>query len=62
MLYNRWLFGGRQLGGKAMWFWAHLGMQVFGFALFAAGFIVAMVSLPRPPDRDSLHFSHAVMG
>ncbi len=58
---RRWLFGGRQIRGKAVWYWAHLTLQLTGFAVFVAGFVLAMVRFRRP-QRGTLHFDHAVIG
>ncbi|KXZ53286.1 hypothetical protein GPECTOR_7g1180 [Gonium pectorale] len=58
---HRWLFGDRQLFGKAMWFQIHMFAQLSGFALFVAGFILAMVRFPRP-EGGTLKSAHAIQG
>ncbi|EFJ45271.1 hypothetical protein VOLCADRAFT_121209 [Volvox carteri f. nagariensis] len=59
---HRWLFDGRQVGGKALWYWTHIGMQLGGFGTFAVGFVLAMAYFRRPGSSDSLHFTHAAIG
>ncbi|PNH02513.1 hypothetical protein TSOC_011503 [Tetrabaena socialis] len=58
---HRWLFGSSTWRGKAVWFWAHLGLQLGGLALFAAGFVLAMVKFERPP-AGTLRSTHAILG
>ncbi|KAG2446460.1 hypothetical protein HYH02_008452 [Chlamydomonas schloesseri] len=58
---HRWLFRGRMWGSKAAWFWVHFVGQLGGFAVFCAGFILAMVSFKRP-QGGTLASSHAIMG
>jgi hypothetical protein len=57
----RWLLPGLTWRGKPLWLWAHMGLQLLGYALFVAGFIQALVVFPRP-GKGSLKASHANMG
>ncbi|PNH02514.1 hypothetical protein TSOC_011504 [Tetrabaena socialis] len=60
---HRWLFGSSTWRGKPVWFWAHLGLQLSGMALFMTGFVLAMVQFERPPGRiGNLRWSHAILG
>ncbi|KAG2433854.1 hypothetical protein HXX76_008209 [Chlamydomonas incerta] len=58
---HRWLFRGRMWGSKAAWFWVHFIGQLGGFAVFCAGFVLAMVAFDRP-QGGTLASSHAIMG
>ncbi len=57
----RWALPGKVIGGKPIWFWSHMLLQLSGLAIFAAGFILAMVKFGRP-TKGTLFFAHAVMG
>lgn len=58
---HRWALPGKVIGGKPIWFWSHMLLQLCGLAIFAAGFILAMVKFSRPL-KGTLYFAHAVMG
>ncbi|KAG2484406.1 hypothetical protein HYH03_016820 [Edaphochlamys debaryana] len=58
---HRWILPGKVVAGKAIWFWLHMILQLGGFAVFAAGFILALVRFDRPV-AGTLASKHAIMG